>query len=589
MEVRRALGAARRRLRPARIRLSPPVPAPRARRLRAGYGSLAMSVRGYIDNVVLVSRAQPVRAANELAELFPAATIHLITLSRLAQERVPLLHERVRHVHGPDHLARAEYLCRVPQPQLIIEVGGDATRMVNRFWHLFDFLAAGGVYVLDHRPRDPSASPDSAPLEKFRSLASTGEGWSRELRESCGWVEFRDDLVLVGKRVEHRIKLRDERATEILTTRYGTPWGEVVSTRPPLSFVPPVDVATHGDRGSWHGQTQTGPDTTGIDVPQLSLRRYTDVVCRHMQRLARDNYWLPDTFRHPWDRELRHRKLVRASAWHARLPDDAPATPSRHLDGAFFYLDTEYPAHYGHVLSEVVSRYWGWKHAAAIEPDLRPLVSRSHKGSGEIPDFQRQVFEALGIDVRRIEYIERDEAVAVDVLYAATPMFSMPKYASPELREPWTMIRDAVYLPDLTTPTRLFVTRPAKPIRSCLNSDDVESFFKELGFEIFNPEDHDFAVQVTNFANAEVIAGLSGSNMMTAMFAPEKTIIAITADTFGANNEFLIGAVVGAHLHNVIGDAAIKHPHGRWTWAAYQSNFTVDLDRLGPGIRAALG
>jgi capsular polysaccharide biosynthesis protein len=128
-----------------------------------------------------------------------------------------------------------------------------------------------------------------------------------------------------------------------------------------------------------------------------------------------------------------------------------------------------------------------------------------------------------------------------------------------------------------------------RKIRSCVNTEAVEQLVRDRGYEIFYPEDHSFADQLTAFVDAEVIAGFAGSNMFTAMFAGAKELVAITADTYSANNEFLIAAVTGGRLHHVIGDAAIKHPRGGWTWGAYQSNFTVDLELLAAALDAAGG
>lgn len=560
-----------------------------ARRLPDAYGAVDELVAGDITGVVVVCRYHAVRLANQLAAHFSGATIHLFTLRELPARRLALLNERVRHTLGDDPSERAEYLSRIPAPQVIVDVAVNRRAFLRRFKELFEYVAPGGVFVLDYVRSQPS--PSDTRLAELDSLAAgsddAGADWSAELVASCGGVEFRGALALATKQTLHRIKLRDQRATGILTDRYGAEWGEVVATRPARRFTPRADLTVHGDRGNWYGQIQREASATGIDVPLLSLRRYTEAVCWPEQRVARDNYWLPDTFRHPLHRNLVHRRLIGASPWLARLPDAAPQA-SRHVEGPLFYFDTEYPAHYGHVLTEVISRYWGWQRALAIEPELRPLVSLRARDK-RIPSFQEQIFTALGINVERIEYIAADEAVTVSNLYAASPMFSMPTYVSPEVSEPWAMIGKALYRPGVATPERLFVARRPRRIRSCLNTAEVEAFFKELGFELFYPEDHSFADQVTAFNNAEIVAGFAGSNLLTAMFAPGKKMISITADTFTAINEFLIASVVGGELHSVIGDAETKHPPRRWTWAAYQSNFTVDLNLLTSAVLPLVG
>ena len=327
-------------------------------------------------------------------------------------------------------------------------------------------------------------------------------------------------------------------------------------------------------------------DADQISAPKLTLRRYSEVTCWTEQRVAKDNYWLPDTFRHPYDRVLHHRRLVRKFGWTLRNRDGVPETPSRHITAPCFYLDTEHAGHFGHVITEVVSRYWGWLRTRELEADLRPVVSRPTPGVG-IPDFQKRLFAALGIEPETVEYIEPRKAVSFDCLYAATPMFSMPAYVSPELAQTWELIAARLHRPDLPTPRRLFVSRRVRSRRSCLNADEVEEYMRERGYTIFFPEDHDLSEQITTFRNAETIVGFAGSNMCPLIGAGPKNVVAITGSSYGATNEFLISAINGGRLSYVVAASVVQHPPNGWTSAAYQSNFTVDIDRLAAALADA--
>jgi hypothetical protein len=545
------------------------------------------SLAGPVTDVVLLSSHQAVRTANALAERLPGATVHLLAARPFAADKMATPGPRVRYVHCPDQDARGDHLARVPSPQLVIDIGRRRDELLRRFRATFEFVATGGAYLLD----DLSAARDAAghwpELEAVAVRGNDPEGWSKELIAACETVEVSGRIAGVIKALDHRLNLRDATATAVLTARYGDTWGELLTTRPARQYEPAATLVEYGSRGEWYGQVQHAAARTDvIEVPELGLRRYDGATCWYEQRIARDNYWLPDTYRHAYDNILRHRRLVRISPWHARLPDRAPAVPSRHLEGSYYYFDTEYPGHFGHVLTEVVARHWGWQDAVARDAGVRPLLSRAGDG---MPAFQQQLFAAFGIDPAQVSYLEPDQAVTVDTVYAASPMFSMPAYSSPELRTTWELVRERLYQPGSASARKLFVGRRVRKIRSCVNTEAVEQLVRDRGYEIFYPEDHSFADQLTAFVDAEVIAGFAGSNMFTAMFAGAKELVAITADTYSANNEFLIAAVTGGRLHHVIGDAAIKHPRGGWTWGAYQSNFTVDLELLAAALDAAGG
>ena len=104
--------------------------------------------------------------------------------------------------------------------------------------------------------------------------------------------------------------------------------------------------------------------------------------------------------------------------------------------------------------------------------------------------------------------------------------------------------------------------------------------FDRLGFTVIYPEDLDFGTQVSLFQQAEVVAGFGGSGLFNTMFAPNRTVLILTGDSYTPNNEYLIKSVIGGDLHYFWADSQIKHPPRGWTWAAFQSNFVFDVPRF---------
>jgi capsular polysaccharide biosynthesis protein len=538
-----------------------------------------------VSDIVLIIGRDAVALANGVASAVPGATVHLLTVEDLTAGRLALLRPTVTHKYCRNIAERVAYLSLCAQPQVIIERGSNRRKQkLACFTELFPFVAVGGIYRVEALILTDAADEVPNIYDLLRSIESIHAGGggdvsakTRELAASADRVEVFANDATIRKAVAHQYKMRDCDANALLAARFGFTWGTVIAREPALRWTSGVRYVAHG----------TGPrlaDKSVIDVPERYLRRYRGPTCLPRQRLRYGDYWLPDTFRHALDPVLSHRRLTSASRCMARDPTDQPMR-TRSLPGSYFYFDTEFPAHFGHVLSEVVSRYWGWQAAREVAHDLHPLVGLWH-GRDEMPDFQRAIFGALDIDVDRVEYFRPDEAVEVETLFAATPDFVMPQYVTAGLADVWNTIRVRCADTSLAVSSeRLFVSRRPKHIRTCLNSAEVEGMFRRLGFDIVYPEQLDFSMQVQLFHRAKVIAGFGGSGMFNSMFAPGATVIVISGDGFRANNEYLIRVVVGGTIHYFWGDSLVKQPPVGFSWAAYQANFTFDVPRFESEIR----
>lgn len=539
-----------------------------------------------VTEVVLVVRSGGVKLATEVATAFPAAMVQLLTVKPLSSSQKEDLPATVSHRRCPDLPARLRWLASQRRPQLVIERGLERTGdRVGTFRELFGLVTEGGLYVIDSAPT--AEAPAEAHQEALRmrqvltdvvqlAAHATGEHtYEVELGQSIGAVVDLAGGSVIEKRHSHQWKIRDRHANRLLERRFGDGWGEVVAGKPATTLVSRA-------RGVPHGE---GLRTlrSEFEVPERWLRRYRDVTCYARKRVRLEDYWLPDTFRNSRMRVLSHRLLHSASPALARVAGE-PETPSRELDGPYFYLDSEYFSHFGHVLTDVVGTTWGWQQIKDRVPELRPLVSLPvHQTT--LPGFQRQIFASLGIDPATVEVVHPGEPVRVAELYGCTSDWAMPRYCAPELGDVWDRIRTGCQSALTGTPELIFIGRRARDIRTCLNADEVESFFTRLGFTVLYPEDLDFGDQIATFAGARVIAGFAGSGMFSAMFAPSATVLVLTGDSYTALNEYLIKSVVGGDIHYFWTPALLRHPPGRWTWEAFRSNFVFDLERFGPEIQ----
>ena len=317
-------------------------------------------------------------------------------------------------------------------------------------------------------------------------------------------------------------------------------------------------------------------DSPTIDVPTLSLRSYNDVVCSPGQLVAKGYLLLPETYRHHLQPRLVNRVTEEIAPRFAMTKRDL--RDAEEMAGSYFHFDSEWPGHYGHVLSEQMSRLWALHDAKSQHPDLKILLGRRPGHDSALP-FEKAILAAFGIGDDDITLIDRP--VRVERLLAGTPMFSMPHYASPRIADVWGAVGPVVAAsagPE-PTPRRFFCGRERKT-RRAQNEAEIEQTFTEAGFEIVYPEHLPFATQVAMFRDAEVVAGYAGSALFTLCFCDlPKRVLMISSESYHGNNEYLIAAVLG-HEFDVFWSVA----DDKYSSAPYR----FDFEREGRHLRRVL-
>jgi hypothetical protein len=171
-----------------------------------------------------------------------------------------------------------------------------------------------------------------------------------------------------------------------------------------------------------------------IQVPKLGLRGYNQVVCAPHQVVMADNLILPDSYRH-YIRKLGNHYLsdLTRNFTQYKRPLENPEP----LPGEYHFLASEYPQHFGHLMTEQVSRLWAWQEAKRAYPGLKALVSLRADGE-KLHGLEASVFVAEGVPPEDIVGVEG--AVRVETLLAPTPMFVNPRYVHPDIVTVWRTI-----------------------------------------------------------------------------------------------------------------------------------------------------
>jgi capsular polysaccharide biosynthesis protein len=318
-----------------------------------------------------------------------------------------------------------------------------------------------------------------------------------------------------------------------------------------------------------------------LTVPEMVLRRYDTPTCSRGQIVTRDDILFPETFRQSWMERMANIYVVERAPRFGTVRRDISAPEA--LPGAWFHLDSEWPGHFGHLVTEQLSRMWAWDRVRQMEPDVRVLLTLQHdREPAVLAPFETAVLGAFGItpdDVHVFTAPCRPER-----LYTATGMFSLPRFAHPAMTRIWDRVGDHVVreAPKRRRPRRLFVSRRPSLKRSCHNVAEVEELFRHRGFEVVHPEEHPLAEQVALFRAAETIAGFAGSGLFSLAFCRRpKQVVVLGPDAYTARNEYLICALRGHDLTAVRSRSDLEHPRGSWTQQAFASGFTFDLNEEG--------
>ena len=221
----------------------------------------------------------------------------------------------------------------------------------------------------------------------------------RELINACSRFVVDRSFLVIEKRNRHYVKLRDGDVGRMLPQRNT---GDTVTTLATL----PAGQLQAGGRVVSHGASRPIAHLdTELSYPQLHLQHYVGrlgLISNSL--LIADSTVLPASYRYPMIRAMTNPRIIDVNADFARLPDDL--RPQRRLKGSYYHLDCWYSGHFGHVMSEVVSRLWGWHRVKQEFPDLKAIFRRRYPNERH-PTLELALFTAFGI--RREDIVWVDE------------------------------------------------------------------------------------------------------------------------------------------------------------------------------------
>jgi len=322
---------------------------------------------------------------------------------------------------------------------VVVDDAGCARDRVALFRGCFPHLRPHGSYLVSDVEPDGVLAHRLAELQAQdrRQPRGRNEQDDVDLARTIGEVTVEHHHVVVTSRGRAWAKVSEDEVDRVLALRGGSA-GRVVTRRPPVVFRSRGTLRQSPRfRAGPPSRQQPFPET--YDVPAVSLREYHDVVCLSGQVALLDNVVLPDSYRKNQRRRLRNHR-IRDVGPRFGVPRGARGEV-RDLEGPFFYLDSEYRGHFGHAMTEQLSRLWAWQEAKERHPGLRALMLGT-AWSPRLKGFEKALYAAAG--VAPDDLVLADGPVRVERLLAATPMFSQPFYVHPDLCELWDRVGRAL-------------------------------------------------------------------------------------------------------------------------------------------------
>lgn len=531
--------------------------------------------------IVIISNQNPYELAHIFSERFPHALISVHTYKKNIDERETIqLKQNVLFTHHLSLDNLLESFIHEMNIDFLIEDGSNLkSDKLSIFKNTFYNLNPNGIYFAE----DLHASYIEKFIDnegfdiidflqlmvKISTMPSLeGQIFTKddiEFSKIIDSITFKGKLAIISKGVRTFKGLRDQEAVKLILENKIS--GNVLLNDLPSKTFTAKNVSI----GHPEKFTYRHPSEFKIFTPYINV--YRNANCKPGQVVWVDNYLIPDSFRMQHTKNLANRHITNYANTFHRVDTQ---TPNYKLIGDYLYLDSEFPSHFGHFTSEVISRLWAWNILKENHPELKVLLSVQPNKS--LPSFVRKILNSFGILDSEICTFEGQ--VIVENLYTACPQYVIGSHIDPQINKTWDRISKGFSGGEAKIKgKKLFIARPTKGVRKCLNPEVLEDRFKENGFEFFNPENFSWEDQIRTFDQADTIAGYAGSGMFNAMFCSNiKNMIAIGADSYNAYNEHFICAIKNVNLYYIWGDSSIKH--GKfWDAKAFSSDFTFNYER----------
>lgn len=225
---------------------------------------------------------------------------------------------------------------------------------------------------------------------------------------------------------------------------------------------------------------------------------------------------------------------------------------------------------YGHWLLEILPRlHLALQHSSK---DMKYILSK------EIPEYQIDIIQQLGVDRERLIFLGRDEAVFCSRLLVPSVPHTNRQWLHPFANQVFDhlvqMNRNRTVGSD-----RIFVTRRSRhgDPRPLVNLTEIEAVATNNGFIVVDPGVIDWRTQASLFSQARVVMGLSGSGLHNTAFSRSNCHVLVLQPNQSFN--FLqtsIAAIRGHRVSYLFGEALSGFDTAIWDTPYVVDPFLLD-------------
>lgn len=186
--------------------------------------------------------------------------------------------------------------------------------------------------------------------------------------------------------------------------------------------------------------------------------------------------------------------------------------PLPRLFGTYLFLGSMHD-HFGHFLVEGLSRLWILKFYN--EEDISSLKIIIYE-PGLIPPATK-ILEYLGISKSQILFL--DSPCLIEKVIVPAVAYRTHFWGRDSMNYVYDKISaNALKEKEKEFPKKVFLSRNNAPSRKLSNEIELEAVYRDAGYWVFRPEDIPIGDQIRIVANADSVAGCTGSNMYLCMF-----------------------------------------------------------------------
>lgn len=273
--------------------------------------------------------------------------------------------------------------------------------------------------------------------------------------------------------------------------------------------------------------------------------------------------------------------IVEAEFWRisriSQLPIDIVQQrgATKRLAGEYTYLGWLF-GHYGHFLTESLSRFWYCFDDACPR---KYLVHANYRSLSEFPKHVIAVLSAFGIGERNLIIVR--EPLIVDRLHCPAPALRCDDSFGAHMSDVYKHISKHSGFKLSEGKRKVYLSRASLPGDARqFNEGEIRTIFEKFGFETISPECLSFEDQLAVYSDCTHLAGPVGSGMHNAVFmAPRSEVFIVAPNNFLFRNDCLLSAACGYPLNYFIAkngsDAVVSQK--AWNVKVPELEVAIDL------------